>query len=139
MYIYIMLINIYIRYIIIVKISCSFLFTDIPITPKKNNDKHMSKKSNNMLNKTKNTLKSEKIEVLDIEKSLKIERLKRIIRQEEELAQIKQAHEEKMIKIKEEYVKEMNNMQLQHLREMQKIEIQINKAKLRIIKCQSTN
>jgi len=83
-------------------------------------------------------MKREKKEtLLNIEENLKVERIKRIINQEQELAHIKQRHEEKIAKMKEEHLKEMNYIQLQHLKEMQKVEMEINKAKLKIVERQS--
>lgn len=54
---------------------------------------------------------------------LHIERIKRVIDQEQRLADIKQKHEEKM-----------SNMKENHLQEIQTLEIEIKRAQLRAIK-----
>ncbi|KAM0726168.1 Myb/SANT-like DNA-binding domain-containing protein 3 [Formica fusca] len=76
-------------------------------------------------------------EVSNVEEELRIQRIKQIMKQNEQLANIKLKHEERITVMKEEHLKEFNYMQLKHLKEVQKLEIQINKAKLRIIDCQS--
>lgn len=86
----------------------------------------------NMKRKKKKTL-----ELLDMEEELRVKRIQRIIDEEQKLANIKLKHEETTAKMKKEHLKEINYMQMQHLKEINKIEIQISKAKLRSMECQS--
>lgn len=76
------------------------------------------------------------LEISNVEEELRIQRLKQIMNQEEQLADIKFKHEERMAIMKEEHLKECNNMQIKHLKEIQKLEIEINKLKLRAIQYQ---
>jgi len=67
------------------------------------------------------------------EETIRIERIKQIILQEQDLANIKLNHEETMAAIKEEHQKEFNNLQLKHLKEIHEEEMKIKKAKLNSI------
>jgi len=79
------------------------------------------------------------LQTSDAEEKLRVERIKRVIVQEQQLADFKLKHEEKMNNMKEKHLKEINSIQLQHLKEMHKLELQINKSKLKVIKSQFTD
>lgn len=76
------------------------------------------------------------LEVSTVEEELRIQRIKQIMNQEEQLANIKLKHEERIAAMKEEHLKDYNYMQLKHLKEVQKLEIEINKSKLKAIEYQ---
>lgn len=82
--------------------------------------------------KSKHTLKRKRQEsdLFFTEQELRAERIKRIMEEDREIAEVKLQHEKTMAKIKEEHLKEINRIQIQHMKEIQKLEIEINKAKL---------
>jgi len=99
----------------IIKVFCS-VFTDTPTSEKNNEstcslkiseDSNQSNQICNILRNLKNDKvysmkrkKKESVELLDTEEKLKIERIKWIISQEQQLAHIKQTHEEKIANMK---------------------------------------
>lgn len=83
--------------------------------------------------------RKEMFEISNTEENLRIERLKQIIDQEQQLANLKHRYEEKMANMKETHLREINDIQLQHFKKIQKLEIQINNAKLKVIERQIIN
>lgn len=72
-------------------------------------------------------------EIPDEEESLRMERIKQIMKQEQQLSNIKLQHEEKIAKIKENHLEEINKLEINNLKEIHNIQVQINKTKLRIL------
>lgn len=81
------------------------------------------------LKRKKNTIDDDQLS--NTEETLRMERIKRVMDQEERLANIKQKHEENMNNMKENHLKEIQNLELQHLRQIQTLEIEIKEAQLR--------
>lgn len=77
--------------------------------------------------------KSMVCEIPDEEESLRMERIKQIMKQEQQLSNIKLQHEEKIAKIKENHLEEINKLEINNLKEIHNIQVQINKTKLRIL------
>lgn len=84
------------------------------------------------LKRKKNTKAEEQFS--DTEETLRIERIKRVINQEQQLACAKQMHEENVNNIKENHFKKINRLELQHLKEIQTLQIEIKKAQLKAIR-----
>lgn len=80
---------------------------------------------------TRSKGKRKEITESNVEETLRIERMKQIMRQEQHLANIKSKHEERMAAMKEEHLKEFNCLQLKHLKEIHEEEIKIKKIKLK--------
>lgn len=99
--------------------------TDMPQEQSNNDEKKLN---TNIKRKRKDLL-----QISNVEEELRIKRIKQLMTQEEQLANIKLNHEEKLAIMKEEHLKVCNIMQLKHLQEVQKLEIEINKSKLRAI------
>ncbi|CAL1677423.1 unnamed protein product [Lasius platythorax] len=72
-------------------------------------------------------------EISCTEEKLRTERLKQIIKQEQQLANIKLQHEEKIAKLKEDHVEEINQLEVNNLKEIHNIQVQINIKKLKIL------
>lgn len=66
------------------------------------------------------------------EETLKIERLKRIMEEDKEIAQVRLQHEKTIARLKEDHLKELNRIEMHHRKEIHKIEMDINKVKLKI-------
>lgn len=67
------------------------------------------------------------------EETLRIERIKRVMDEEQRLVHIKQNHEVNISNLKENHLKEMYKLELQHLKVIQMLEIDIKKAQLKAI------
>lgn len=88
-------------------------------------------KQTRSLKRKKNTIDEDKLS--NTEETLRMERIKQIIEQEQQLAYTKQKHEENMNIMKENHLKEIYNLELQHLKQIQTLEIEIKRAQLRAI------
>jgi len=79
----------------------------------------------------------------DTEENLRVQRIKQVMNQEQDLAVAKLRHEENMSKMKEDhlyiYIKQLNEMEIQHKKEMNNLEITISKTKLKILENQYLN
>lgn len=90
-------------------------------------------KQTHSLKRKRNTT-DDGIQFSNTEKTLRVERIKRVIIQEQRLADIKQKHEESISNMKENHLKEVNNLELQHVKDIQSLEVEIKRAQLRAIK-----
>lgn len=72
----------------------------------------------------------------DTEETLRIQRIKLIMNQKQDLATIKLRHEENISKIKEDHLKQLNEIEIQHKKEIHKLEMEIKKTKLKIVEKQ---
>jgi len=77
--------------------------------------------------------------LLDTEENLRIQRIKQVMNQEQDLAVAKLRHEKNMSQIKEDHLKQLNEMEIQHKKEMNNLEITISKSKLKILENQYLN
>lgn len=73
------------------------------------------------------------------ENTLRIERIQHVIKQDQQLAAIKQEHEERLYNLKENHLKEINNLELQHLKKIQSLEVEIKKSQLKAIDIEKEN
>ncbi|XP_026826892.1 uncharacterized protein LOC105286054 [Ooceraea biroi] len=67
------------------------------------------------------------------EETVRMERIKRVMDQEQQLAHVKQKHEENISSMKESHLKEIYSLELQHLKVIQSLEIDIKRAQLKEI------
>jgi len=93
--------------------------TDTPQVQSNNDDKKL-----NIFKRKRKDL----VEISNVEEELRIQRIKQLMTQEEQLINIKLNHEKNIAIMKETYLKVCNLMQLKHL-EVQKLEIKINESK----------
>lgn len=98
--------------------------TDTPQVQSNNDDKKL-----NIFKRKRKDL----VEISNVEEELRIQRIKQLMTQEEQLINIKLNHEKNIAIMKETHLKVCNLMQLKHLEEVQKLEIKINESKLRAI------
>jgi len=75
----------------------------------------------------------------DTEENLRVQRIKQVMNQEQDLAIAKLRHEENMNEMKEDHLKQLNEMKTQHKTEMNNLEITIGKTKLKILENQYLN
>lgn len=61
----------------------------------------------------------------DAEEKLRIERIKQIMEQEQQLADIKLQHEERISNMKKNHMNEINRLELNHLKEINNIQVLI--------------
>lgn len=71
------------------------------------------------------------------EETLRVERIRRVMDQEEQIAHTKLKHEEFVSNMKENHLKEMYNLEIQHLKKIQRIEIEIKEAQLKASKSEN--
>lgn len=92
----------------------------------------------NSKSRTTRLIKGKKKEITqsNAEETVRTERIKQIMQQEQHLANVKLKHEERMAVIKEEHQKEFNYLQLKHLKEIHEEEVKIKKAKLKSMEYQ---
>lgn len=76
---------------------------------------------------------TKKYDMSDAEETVRLERLKEIIKQEQHLADVKLQYEQKIAKIKGDHLEEMNRLELNHVREIHNIQLKINKTQLKIV------
>lgn len=69
----------------------------------------------------------------DVEEKIRVERLKEIIKQEQQLADIKLQNEKRIGKIKADHLEEMNRLELNNIKEIHDIQLKIHKSQLQII------
>lgn len=94
--------------------------TDTPQVQSNNDDKKL-----NIFKRKRKDL----VEISNVEEELRIQRIKQLMTQEEQLINIKLNHEKNIAIMKETHLKVCNLMQLKHLEEVQKLEIKINESK----------
>lgn len=80
--------------------------------------------------------KKRKLTKLSAEDTIRIERIKKIMSQEEQLAAVQLTHEKRISVLKEEHLIEMNRLQFKHAKELHEKDLQIRKARLRNVELQ---
>lgn len=68
-------------------------------------------------------------DISSVEEKLRVERLKKIIKQEQQLAEQKLQYEKVLFKIKEDHLQEINKLELNHIKETHNIQLKIQKMK----------
>lgn len=72
-------------------------------------------------------------ELSDTEENLRIQHLKQIMDQDQQLANIKLNHEKKIAEMKENHLKQLNEMEIQQKNQINNLEIKIRTTKLKIL------
>lgn len=75
----------------------------------------------------------------DAEENLKMQRIKQVMDQEQDLSNVKLRHEESMAQMREKHLEELNEMETQHKKVIHNLEIKINETKLKILENQFLN
>jgi hypothetical protein len=125
----------YIQYII--TNLCLSCFTDIPL--KTFNKESVYSGIEDIQRKKRKYSKQESLNLSDAEKNLKMQRVKQVMDQEQQLVNVKLRHEENMAHMREKHLKELNEMETQHKKVMHNLEIKINETKLKILENQLLN
>lgn len=76
---------------------------------------------------------AKKYEISGREENLRVERMQQILKQEQQLTDVKLQHERRMAKIKEDHLQETNRLELNRLKEINNIQIQISKTQLKML------
>lgn len=84
-------------------------------------------------------INEELINVPDGEENLRMQRIKQVMDQEQQLAIFKLRHEESIAKMKENHLKQLHEIEIQHKNKINNLEIEISKTKLMILENQHLN
>jgi len=75
----------------------------------------------------------------ETEEILRMQRIKQIMDQDQQLTFVKLRHEENIAKMKENHLQQLNEIEIQQKNVINNLEIEINKAKLKILENQYSN